>query len=97
MMGPRGGVLPSRNSSTERHTPGRSECSYPRAAGDGCIVRQSYIIVALVHFTPIAWTHTCAIRPAWGRNGTFSTLIYGPEAVRVVMEHKLPQPLFMYL
>jgi arylsulfatase A-like enzyme len=35
--------------------------------------------------------------PAHGENGTFSTLLYGREAVRIVQEHKLPQPLYMYL
>ena len=33
--------------------------------------------------------------PAWGENGTFSTLLYGPEAVKIVMAHKTSSPLFM--
>ena len=35
--------------------------------------------------------------PAHGENGTFSTLLYGHEAVRIVKEHKLPGPLYVYL
>ena len=35
--------------------------------------------------------------PAIGENGTFSTLLYGHEAVKIVREHTLPQPLFVYL
>jgi hypothetical protein len=35
--------------------------------------------------------------PAIGENGTFSTLLYGREAVKIVEEHALPQPLFVYL
>ena len=34
--------------------------------------------------------------PAVGENGTFSTLLYGPEAVKVVMAHPVSSPLFMY-
>lgn len=43
---------------------------------------------------PDLWGSTT---PAFGQNGTFSTLIYGPKAVDMVMQHVLPQPLFMYL
>jgi leishmanolysin-like peptidase len=35
--------------------------------------------------------------PAIGENGTYSTLLYGREAVKIVEEHPLPQPLFVYL
>lgn len=35
--------------------------------------------------------------PAFGRNGTFSTLIYGHEAVRVIRAHNISTPLFMYI
>jgi arylsulfatase I/J len=38
--------------------------------------------------------------PAYGKNGTYSTLIYGPEAVRIVEDHPVGKgapPLFMYL
>lgn len=36
-------------------------------------------------------------RPAYGKNGTYSTEIYGPEARRIVLEHNTSKPLFLYL
>ena len=35
--------------------------------------------------------------PAYGRNGTFSTWLYGDEAVRIVQDHNTSAPLFLYL
>lgn len=35
--------------------------------------------------------------PGYGSNGTYSTYLYTNEAVRIITQHNVSQPLFLYL